>query len=109
MTMSDVTNIVVQCDPVTASEGVFLRALDRWIRERTGTSLRSVDHMAGGDKNMDCNVSIGAFSHFDLMWFWMVLPKFVEGMARGKGARFILVTATTPERKISVWRYHVEF
>lgn len=58
---------------------------------------------------MDCSVSIGAFSHFDLMWFWMVLPKFVEGMARGKGARFILVTATTPERKISVWRYQVEF
>lgn len=107
--MSEVTNIAVQCDPVTASEGVFLRALDRWLRERTGTSLRSVDHMAGGDRNMDCSVSIGAFSHFDLTWFWTVLPKFVEGMARGKGARFILVTATTPDSKISVWRHQVEF
>lgn len=108
MTMSDVTNIVVQCDPVTASEGVFLRALDRWIRGRTGTSLRSVNHVAGGDKNMDCSVSIGAFSHFDLMSFWTVLPTFVEGMARGKGARFIMVTATTPEREMYVWRNKIE-
>lgn len=107
--MSDVTNIVVQCDQVTASEGVFLRALDRWLRERTGTSLRSVDHMAGGDRNMDCSVSIGAFSHFDLMWFWMVLPKFAEGLTCGKGPRFILVTATPPNSEIYVWRHQVEF
>ena len=57
---------------------------------------------------MDCSVSIGAFSHFDLMWFWTVLPTFVEGIDRGKGARFILVTATTPEREMYVWRNKIE-
>lgn len=50
--MSRVTNVVVMCDTLTEHYGVFLRSVDRWFREHTGTSLRSVSHMAGGDKNM---------------------------------------------------------
>lgn len=107
--MSRVTNVVVMCDTLTEHYGAFLRSVDRWFREHTGTSLRSVGHMAGGDKNMECSVSIGAFNHLDVDGFFKALPGFVETKRMDADSGFILVTATTQENQIFTWRHQVEF
>ena len=104
MTMSDVTNIVVQCDILTAGDGKFLRSVDRWLRDKTGTSLRCVSPMAGGNKNMEISVSAGAFNHLPWKDFLNVIPSFVDKPRMQREGGFITVDLVTPDDQVHTWR-----
>lgn len=99
MTMSDVTNIVVQSDLQNVSGGGFLRNVDRWLRIQSGASLRSVSHKAGGNKNMEVCLSAGAFNHLDWRSFLNALPGMVDDPDET-----IIVIVTTQDDQVHTWR-----
>lgn len=103
-TMSDVTNIVVQCDILTRDDGIFLRGVDRWLRDKTGTSLRCVSPMAGGDKNMEISVSAGAFNHLPWKDFLAIIPAFADEKRMKKEGGFIIVNLITQDDQVHTWR-----
>lgn len=102
--MSDVTNIVIQCDLLTAESGPFLRRVDRWLRMATGTSLRAVSQKAGGNKNMEIHVSAGAFNHLQWTHFMAALPAFVDEKRMELDGGFIIVTVVPQDESVHVWR-----
>lgn len=103
-TMSDVTNIVVQCDILTAGDGKFLRSVDRWLRDKTGTSLCCVSHKAGGNKNLEISVAIGAFNHLPGKDFLAAIPAFADKARMEKEGGFIIVNLTTHDDQVHTWR-----
>lgn len=102
--MSDVTNIVVQCDILTRDDEKFLRGVDRWLRDKNGTSLRCVSPMAGGDKNMEISVSAGAFNHLPWKDFLAIIPEFVDEKRMKAEGGFIIVNLITQDEQVHTWR-----
>lgn len=102
--MSDVTNIVVQCDLLTHDDGEFLRGVDRWLRDKTGTSLRCVSPMAGGNKNMEISVSAGAFNHLPWKDFLAIIPDFADKARMEDEGGFIIVNLITQDDQVHTWR-----
>lgn len=102
--MSDVTNIVVQCDILTRDDEKFLRGVDRWLRNKTGASLRCVSPMAGGDKNMEISVSAGAFNHLPWKDFLAAIPEFVDEKRMKAEGGFIIVNLITQDEQVHTWR-----
>lgn len=97
--MSNVTNIVVQSDLQNVSGGGFLRNVDRWLRSRSSASLRSVEHKAGGNKNMEVCLSAGAFNHLDWRGFLNALPGMVDDPDET-----VIVIVTTQDDQVHIWR-----
>lgn len=102
--MSDVTNIVVQCDLLTAADGRFLRGVDRWLRDKAGVGLRGVSHRAGGDKNLEILVSLGAFNHLPWKDFLAAIPAFVDEKRMKAEGGFIIVNLITQDDQVHTWR-----
>ena len=106
--MSDVTNIVVQCDLLTAGDCKFLRGADRWLRDKTGVSLRCVSRMAGGNKNLEISVALGAFNHLPWKDFLAALPSFVDKKRMQDEGGFIIVNIITQDESVHTWSHICE-
>jgi hypothetical protein len=69
--MSRVTNIIVSLDYMRSNAAIDM--VNQWLLDRQYPPLDRIDSDSGGNKNLEVELFVGAFNHFDLTGYGQYL------------------------------------